>query len=381
MKILLDFQGSLFKKMKQMPKKKYLVTGGTGFIGSALVKRMVREGYEVRVLDNDLRGSAERLKDVPEKIELVQVDIRDAGAVQKACKGVDSVIHLAFINGTEFFYKKPELVLEVGVKGMINVIDGCVKENVKELILASSSEVYQTPPVVPTDEAVSMSIPDALNPRYSYAGGKIISELLTINYGRKHFDRVVVFRPHNVYGPDMGWEHVIPQFVLRMKEICEKTKDKKLDNENLLFSRMQSKIATNKNQRFSRLQSKIATFPIQGTGEETRAFVFIDDFVDGLMLVLEKGKHLGIYNIGTMDEISIKDVAVEVGRYFGKGVVVVPGEPAKGGTPRRCPDIGKLKKLGYSPKIPFSEGLKITAEWYDKNADRKPNMSKVNKSL
>jgi nucleoside-diphosphate-sugar epimerase len=324
-----------------MSKKKYLVTGGTGFIGNALVKRLVKEGHAVRVLDNDIRGTAERLKEVADKIEIMKADIRNAKEVQKACKGMDSVIHLAYINGTEYFYKMPELVLEVGVKGMINVIDGCIKENVKELVLASSSEVYQTPEKVPTDETAALSIPDPLNPRYSYGGGKIISELMTINYGRKHFDKVVIFRPHNVYGPDMGREHVIPQFVLRMKKICWDNKEKTIK------------------------------FPIQGTGEETRAFVFIDDFIDGLMLVLKKGKHLGIYHIGTMEEISIRQVAIEMGKYFGKDIIIVPGKTKRGSTPRRCPDITKLKKLGYKPKIPFKEGLKITVEWYNKNSDKK----------
>jgi len=317
--------------------KKYLVTGGTGFIGSALVKRLVKEGHEVRVLDNDIRGAKERLEDVYDKIEFVNADIRDAQDVQKACKGIDSVIHLAYINGTEYFYKMPELVLEVGVKGMVNVIDSCIKENIKELILASSSEVYQTPQNIPTDETAPLSIPNPLNPRYSYGGGKIISELMAINYGRKHFDRVIIFRPHNVYGPDMGWEHVIPQFVLRMKEICKNNKDKQIK------------------------------FPIQGTGKETRAF---DDFVDGLMIVLEKGKHLGIYHIGTMEEISIEEVANDIGKYFGKEVTIVPSKAVSGSTKRRCPDIAKLKKLGYKPKVPFDKGLKITAKWYDKNSDK-----------
>ncbi len=323
--------------------KKYLVTGGTGFIGSALVKRLVREGYQVRILDNDFRGSEQRLKEVLGKIEIVKADIRDAGAVQKACKEVDGVIHLAYINGTEFFYKMPELVLDVGVKGMINVLDGCIKNNVKELILASSSEVYQTPLKIPTDETAPLSVPDPLNPRYSYGSGKIISELMAINYGRKYFGRAVIFRPHNVYGPDMGREHVIPQFVVRMKEICRHNKDKKVK------------------------------FPIQGTGNETRAFVFIDDFIDGLMLVIEKGAHLGIYHIGTMEEISIRKVAIGVGKCFGKEVIVVPGKLAKGGTLRRCPDITKLKKLGYKPKISFGKGLKITAKWYDENSNKNSN--------
>jgi nucleoside-diphosphate-sugar epimerase len=210
---------------------------------------------------------------------------------------------------------------------------------VKELFLASSSEVYQTPATYPADERVPLVIPDPLNPRYSYGGGKIISELMAINYGRKYFQRVVIFRPHNVYGPDMGWEHVIPQFVVRMKSICQAHPDK----------------------------GEIE-FPIQGTGKETRAFVFIDDFINGFLISLEKGKHLEIYNIGTTEEISIGEVAVIVGQYFDRKVRIIPGETPQGSTPRRCPDISKLKKLGYLPRVSFSEGVRIAAEWYDRNA-------------
>ena len=86
------------------------------------------------------------------RLELVQGDIRDAAAVRQATRGVDGVCHLAYINGTEFFYTKPRLVLEVAVKGMMNVLDACWRHGVRDLVLASSSEVYQTPPHVPTDE-------------------------------------------------------------------------------------------------------------------------------------------------------------------------------------------------------------------------------------
>jgi nucleoside-diphosphate-sugar epimerase len=322
--------------------KKYLVTGGTGFIGSALVKRLVRDGFEVRVLDNNIRGTPERLIDVKDQIEIIDADVRDPLAVVKACEGVDAVIHLAFINGTEFFYTKPELVLEVGVKGMVNVLDGCIKHGIRELVLASSSEVYQTPPRVPTDESAPLSIPDPLNPRYSYAGGKIISELMAVNYGRVHFDRVLIFRPHNVYGPDMGWEHVIPQFALRMRQLAGRQKGKTL------------------------------RFPIQGSGKETRAFCFIDDFVDALMLVLEKGKHLNIYHIGVMQEKTIKDVASKMGEYFGRRVVIEPGKLTQGSTKRRCPDIRKIRKLGFKPKVSFGEGVSVTTKWYDENAHKRP---------
>ena len=324
-----------------MGAKAYLVTGGAGFIGSALVRCMVREGHRVRVLDNQSRGSAARLADIAGEFEFVEADVRDTEAVQKATKGMDSVCHLASVNGTEFFYTKPDLVLDVGVKGIVNVIDACLKHDVGELVLASSSEVYQTPPVIPTDETVPLSIPDPLNPRYSYAAGKIISEIMALNYGRTHFERVLIFRPHNVYGPDMGWEHVVPQFVLRMRKLCRDSID-------------------------------LIRFPIQGTGKETRSFVFIDDFIDGLMLVIERGKHQGIYNIGTMEEITIEEVARLVGEYFGGQIEVVPGEPARGGTPRRCPDITKLAALGYQPKYSFRDGLPIVARWYDENAHKAP---------
>ena len=322
-----------------MTKKLYLITGGSGFIGSALVRRMAETGYRVRVLDNQSRGSAERLTDVIDRIEFIEADIRDAEAVRKAAIGADSVCHLAFVNGTEFFYSKPELVLDVGVKGMVNVLDACRENNIKELILASSSEVYQTPPSVPTNENVPLSIPDPLNPRYSYGAGKIISEIMTLNYGRKYFDRAVIFRPHNVYGPDMGTEHVVPQSAIRMKALVSKNKGP-------------------------------IRFPIQGTGEETRAFVFIDDFIDGLMKVIEKGEHLNIYNIGTSEEVTINKIIYLVAEYYGKKIEIIPGKLSAGSTSRRCPDITKLKKLGYAPSHALRDGIFTTVKWYDENAGR-----------
>lgn len=324
-----------------MSAKHYLVTGGAGFLGSALVRRLVRGGQRVRVLDDESRGSSRRLEDLKGEIEFIGADIRDAAAVVRAAKGVDAVCHLAFINGTEFFYSKPDLVLDVGVKGMVNVIDACLEQGVGELILASSSEVYQSPSRIPTDESAPLTIPDPHNPRYSYAAGKIISEIMALNYGRKRFSRVVIFRPHNVYGPDMGWEHVVPQFILRMRELSRRGVDP-------------------------------VPFPVQGSGQETRAFVHIDDFTEGLMILLERGQHLNIYHVGTTEEISIAAVAREVGRYFGKSVAIVPGRPSEGGTTRRCPDISKVAALGYRPRISFHEGLPAVARWYDEHAELQP---------
>lgn len=317
----------------------FLVTGGTGFLGSALVRRLVERGHRVRVFDNNSRGRAERLADIDGQFETVQGDIRDRDAVMAAATGVDAVCHLAFINGTEFFYSRPDLVLDVAVKGMSNVLDACVSAGVEELILTSSSEVYQSPPTIPTDEAVPLSLPDPLNPRYSYAAGKIISEVMAINWGRRYFNRVVIVRPHNVYGPDMGWEHVIPQLVLRMKGLADSPVDP-------------------------------VPFPIQGTGAQTRSFVYIDDFIDGLMVAIERGEHLGIYHVGTMEEITIGDVSRMIGEFFGRHIRIVPSAPAAGGANRRCPDITKIARLGYQPRFLFRDGLPCVARWYADNAHR-----------
>jgi nucleoside-diphosphate-sugar epimerase len=318
--------------------KKYLVTGGTGFIGSALVKKLIGEGHFVRVLDNNLRGSSQKLNHlIGPMLEIHSGDIRKYSDVLKAADGMDSIIHLAYLNGTENFYKHPDLVLDIGVKGMMNVIDVCKELEIKELVLASSSEVYQTPPIVPTDETVPLVIPDIHNPRYSYGGGKIICELMAINYGRKYFDKVIIIRPHNVIGPDMGTEHVIPQFALRMKELS--------------------------------INNPVGALPfsIQGTGNETRAFIYIDDFIEGFYLAMSKGEHLNIYHIGTEEERSIKDCVQEVASVFDRTIDIHYSELQQGSTLRRCPDTTKLKKLGFYPQITFSESIQRTASWYKEN--------------
>ena len=320
---------------------RHLVTGGAGFIGSALVRRLVRDGHRVRVLDDASRGRPARLRDVASEIELVDGDVRDPAAVHHACEGVDAIWHLAAVNGTAFFYSMPERVLEVGLKGMLNVLDGARAHGVRRLFVASSSEVYQSPPRVPTDELVPLSIPDPLNPRYSYAASKLASELLALHSGRGAFDQIVVIRPHNVYGPDMGWEHVIPQLALRARELAQTT-------------------------------SGALSLPIEGSGEETRAFAYIDDVVAALAILESRGEHRSIYHVGSDVETRIADLAQLIGRCFGREVEVVPGRAKAGGTLRRCPDIGKLRALGYEPRVALADGVAETVRWYDANADQRP---------
>ena len=199
--------------------KTYLVTGGTGFIGSNIVKLLIKKNCNVIVFDNNSRGGLGKLKHFNKKFKFIKGDIRDKKKVLSACKNVDAVIHLAYVNGTKYFYKHPIKILEIAIKGILNIVESCIEKNIKELYLASSSEVYQTPNKIPTDENEMLKIPDIYNPRYSYGGGKILTELIGINYGRKYFKKLIIFRPHNVYGPDMGNEHVIPELINRFKNL------------------------------------------------------------------------------------------------------------------------------------------------------------------
>lgn len=320
--------------------KKVLITGGTGFLGSSLTRNLVKRGYKVSVFDNDYRGKVNRLKDIQGEYEFIKGDVRNASSVERAVKGKDSIFHLAYINGTEFFYSLPELVLEVGVKGMMNVLDASLKWKISEIFLASSSEVYNQPEAIPTPENVPLIIPDPRNPRFSYSGGKIISELLLQSYGKKYFKRAIIFRPHNVYGPDMGFEHVIPQLTMRMLK-NKKKPDNKFD------------------------------FSIQGNGNESRSFIFVDDFILGLEKIIKKGKHLEIYNIGTENEIKIKQLTYKIANLVGCSITLRPGKVLPGSTTRRLADISKIKKLGFKPKVSLDDGLEKTVSWYMKYGQNK----------
>ena len=114
-------------------------------------------------------------------------------------------------------------------------------------------------------------------------------------------------------------------------------------------------------------------FPIQGTGTQTRSFIYVDDFIDALVLAMERGDHLGIYHVGTMEELTIADVSRAIGAYFDRRVRIIPTDPAAGGTSRRCPDTAKIARLGFQPKFSFRDGLALTAQWYVEHADRAPH--------
>ncbi len=304
-----------------------LITGGTGFIGSSLARRLIERGYAVRILDNLWRGGSRNPPSL-EGAEFVKGDIRNSATVADAMRGVNMVFHLASIQGTRHFYEKPDLVLDVGVLGCLNVAKASKDAGISRIIYASSSEVYGRPTVFPTPESHPLTVPDPTNPRWSYGATKILGEVIFLNYAKKQGYDATILRIHNAYGPGMGWDHVIPEFCRRLV----------LGNE----------------------------FVIEGSGEETRSFCYIDDIVEGIYLAATKGIGNQIFNLGNdTEEIRIIDLARKLSKVA--GIEITPSFTAKkeGGTDRRLPDISKARGLlGYEPKVPLDEGLQKTFEWY-----------------
>jgi dTDP-glucose 4,6-dehydratase/UDP-glucose 4-epimerase len=287
------------------------------------------------------RGRPDRLNGIAG--EVIRGDIRDPDAVLRAVQGCETVVHMAYIQGTQTFYAEPRLILDVALRGILNVLDACRVTGCRDLLLVSSSEAYETPPVYPTPEDVPLVVPDTLNPRFSYGGGKIASELAALAWYRTGIlDRLIVTRPHNIYGPSSGTKHVIPEFCQRMNNLTAPG--------------------------FASPEQPIP-FPIQGSGEETRSFCYIDDCTDQFMTLLELApRGAQVYHLGTMDERTMTEVAHAVARAYRRQIKIEPGILPEGSPSRRLPDISKIKALGYGgPRVSFEDGLARTVAWYREN--------------
>ena len=138
---------------------------------------------------------------------------------------------------------------------------------------------------------------------------------------------MVIFRPHNVYGPNMGYEHVIPELISKIKVSKKNIK-------------------------------------IQGSGREERSFIYIDDFCNAFDKILKKGKHLNIYSIGNSKSISITNLAKIIMKNMKKNLKIFKSKRTRGSTLKRCPNISKIRKLGYRQKTSLEDGIKKTIQWY-----------------
>lgn len=303
-----------------------LVTGGAGFIGSYLINYLLDNGKKVISFDNGFRVGFDNLKDQKDHI-LIQGDVLKKEDWKKIPKEIDYVFHLAAINGTKYFYEIPHIVLNVNVQGTLNFLNWVKDTNAGGFFFASSSEVYGFPVNFPTNETEPLIIPDPNNPRFSYSSSKIIGEVMSINFAKSIGLDFSIARFHNVYGPRMGFEHVIPEFIRK----CVKKE----------------------------------IFSVLGDGSESRSFCYISDAIEGITLVTQHAKARNeIFNIGTNEEVSINALIDILSEIHGQKINPIYKKFENAGTKRRVPDIMKLKELGFQPKIKLLEGLRKTYEWY-----------------
>jgi len=315
---------------------KILVTGGFGFIGLNLAEKLVKQGNEVFLCDNLFRGkddeSAKKVLEL-ENTTFIKADLTDKNEFSKFDK-YDQVYHLAAINGTKFFYEMPEKVLRTNILSCIHILDWFKDTKKGKILFSSSSETYagtvsKFNAPVPTPEQVELCISDPYNARWSYGGSKITGELLFINYARIFKFPMSIIRYHNIYGPRMGFEHVIPEFIERAS---------KKENPFNLFG-----------------------------GPNKRAFCYISDAVDATIKVMQSDKtDFETVNIGNSnEEISISDLAKKVFSLANYSPTIKENSSPDGSVTRRCPDTSKIEKLtGFIAKIGIDNGLKKTFDWY-----------------
>lgn len=312
-----------------------LVTGAAGFLGYCVAVRLKDAGHDLVLADDFSRGQQDAAYVslcAAASVSAHAVDLLQAESWDVLDGEFDAVLHMAAINGTRHFYERPYEVLDTNLHLVQNLLlwHGARSPRAK-IVFTSSSEVYAgvdgVP--VPTPEDVPVGFEDIQNPRYSYAASKIAGELLIRHYGESTGVSFAIVRPHNIYGPRMGFDHVIPQFI-------------------------------------TRLARRDDPFRILG-GDQSRAFCYVDDFTGGLTAALESDRADGeIVNLGDdRVETRIVDLADLLFAIAGHHPAVELKEAPPGSVRRRCPDLSKARALlGYRPVVPLEEGLRHTWKWY-----------------
>jgi UDP-glucuronate decarboxylase len=314
-----------------------LVLGGAGFVGYHLVKQLTAErGASVTVVDDFSRGRRDaELAAVLHRpgVNLHEADLTEPGALSALDKTWDEVYMLAAVVGVRHAMNDPVRVLRVNTLAVLNVLDWLTPA-AGRVFFASTSETYaggvelgQLP--VPTPEDVPLSVRDVTNPRLAYAASKILGESATIHYARERGLPFVIGRLHNVYGPRMGADHVIPELSLRAL-------------------------------------AREEPFRVYGL-EQRRAFCHVSDAVEAIRRLMAAEAAVGlVVNIGNdSEETRVGDLLALVLRLasFSPTLDVRPAPP--GSVPRRCPDLTRLRTLtGYRPSIALADGVRDTFEWY-----------------
>lgn len=313
-----------------------LLTGGAGFIGTALCRRLLPDN-RIRVLDNLRRDalSAAGLREHP-NLELVVGDVRDAELVQRACRDVDYVVHMASIAGVDTVMKHPVTTMEVSLEGTMNVLRGALAAGgVRRVIDFSTSEVFGSY-AFRVREADVTSLGAVGEARWTYAVSKLATEHLAHNYWKQHGLPTCSIRPFNIYGPGQVGEGAVHAFVVRA------------------------------------LEGRPIT--IHNEGDQIRSWCYIDDIVEGILLCLSRDEAIGeSFNIGNpRSTITIYQLAKLVTRLAESASEIEFREWDFPDVELRIPDVKKAERLlGFRASIDLEDGLARTIDWYRRTITQK----------
>jgi len=300
---------------------KVFVTGGSGFIGIPLVRHLLEKGHEVKMLD--LKEPAISHKN----LKFVNKSVMDELA--EDIKGCDLVLHLAAILGVNNSDNKPLETMRINLEGSVNVFKSAIEANVKHMVYASSSEVYGEPRELPIRED------SVKGPVSTYGVSKLAAEIYAKAHNHEFDADIKIVRFFNVYGQGQSDNFVVPIF----------------------------------------LNNALANKPIQvfGNGNQTRCFTYVEDAVEGLLKVVEKGKTGEAYNIGNNQPTTMLELAKLIKEITGSSSEIIKAGFGKDTRLKereieyRVPDISKIESLGWKPTTMVREGIKKILELRNKN--------------
>lgn len=306
--------------------KTVLVTGGAGFLGSHLCKRLLDDGHEVICVDNLFTGSKRNISGLMDnkRFEFIRHDVTFPLYIEP-----DHIYHLACPASPVHYQRDPVQTVKTCVHGAINML-GLAKRTDARIFQASTSEVYGDPEVHPQSEEYVGHV-NPIGIRSCYDEGKRCAETLFFDYHRQHKVDIRVGRIFNTYGPNMHPDdgRVVSNFILQA-----------LRGENIT---------------------------IYGKGEQTRSFCYVDDLIEVIIrLVNSDGSGPGPINLGNPSEITIRELATTILKLTGSKSKLIEKPLPSDDPMRRCPDISKAKKLlGWEPKTKLEDGLKQTIAYFD----------------
>lgn len=298
-----------------------LVTGGAGFIGANLVRLLLAEGYQVRILDNFQACGHVNINGL--NIDICDSDILDQDAVKQAITDIDGVVHLAAQTGVPGSIQDPYGDCQANVIGTLNMLEACRHANVKKFIFASSNApLGKQPPPATEDKA-----PLPISP---YGASKLAGEGYCLAYQGSWGLGTIVFRFANLYGPySFHKKSVIAKFLNDIRETGQ--------------------------------------ISIDGDGQQTRDFIYVEDLCRAILLGLQSGVSGEIFQIATGQETSIATLTALIQEVVGQNVAVEHKPARQGDIRKNYSSISKVTEvLGWQPQISLRDGLRLTADWFEK---------------